>query len=158
MIQQIDAFAGDAALLQAAGFNDQVYRLLAMALQPEVFLKQTDYLAAQRVDTLAAFERYVEEHLQKPVALTEIERMLGVSARALQYACLKRHGCSPMAYIRNRKLDYSYQYLLQSQNDINLAKLSAELYFSIQSKFSRYFRERYGVLPSEFMASRSQKK
>lgn len=159
LIQQIDAFAGNATLLQAAGFDDQVYRLLAMALQPEVFLKDyllphTDSLAVQRQDILAAFERYVEEHLHTPLSLTEIELVLGVSARTLQYACLKHHACSPMVYIRNRKLDYAYQHLLQGRKETKLAELSAELYFSSQSQFSRYFRERFGFLPSECIVSR----
>ncbi len=156
LIQKIDALDANPALLAASGFDDQVYRSLVMALQPKVFLKEyvaeTDGLAAQRISALSAFERYVEEYLLSPLSLTEMEIMLGISARALQYACLKRHGCSPMTYIRNRKLDYAYQQLLHRQGSTKLADLAAELYFSSQSRFTRYFRERFGIKPSELLA------
>ena len=158
LIQQIDAYASNTTLLQHAGFDDQMYRLLAITLQPEVFLKNhlshTEYLATQRRDILATFERYVEEHLHAHLSLTEIERRLGVSARTLQYACLKRHNCSPMTYIRNRKLDYAYEYLLRSPKEIKLSELAAQLFFSNQSQFSRHFRERFGFLPSELKTRR----
>ena len=152
LILQIDAFAGNAALLQLAGFDDQVYRLLAMTLQPEVFLK--DHLTPQEQRqlhnprALAQFEHHVEAHLEEPLRLTDIEILLGISSRTLQYACMKKHGCSPTRYIRNRKLDLAYALLRQQGGDITLAEVAARLHFSSQSQFSRYFRERFGVLPS----------
>lgn len=155
LAQQIDGFGGNAQLLRAAGFDDQVYRLLAITLLPEVFLKEhlshAENRALQRPDALNAFERYVESHLQEPVSLTEIEILLGVSARALQYACMKRHGCSPSVYIRNKKLDHAHALLLQRRDGVKLAELAAQLYFSSQSQFARYFRERFGIRPSDLV-------
>lgn len=156
LTQQIDAFASDAAQLQTAGFDDQVYRLLAIALQPEVFLK--DHLSAaehkqlQGPRALDTFEHHVETHLDEPLRLTEIEALIGVSARALQYACMKRHGCTPRTYIRNRKLDLAYTILSNRRNGIALAELAAQLHFSSQSQFTRYFRDRFGIRPSEMKA------
>lgn len=78
-----------------------------------------------------------------------MEMQFGISARALQYACMKRHGCSPSAYIRNKRLDYAYQLLQNQQQGIKLTDLATQLYFSSQSQFTRYFRERFGLRPSE---------
>lgn len=154
-IEQVDALGGDAVLLKAAGFDDQVYRFLALALQPEVFLHR--HVSAEEQRTLegskvtANFEAYVDAHLQDSLRLTEIELALGVSARALQYACRKRHGCSPSTYIRNRRLDIAYEVLEKGGPDLRVAALAADYHFSSQSHFSRYFRERFGVLPSEVL-------
>lgn len=157
-VQQIDAFSADPALLAAAGFDDQVYRLLVIALQPELFLKEYLTTSERRVlnnrHVLDAFEQHVEVHLQNPLPLTDIEVALGVSARALQYACMKRHGCPPSAYIRNRRLDYAYQLLEEGGGDIRLADLAAQLHFSSQSQFARYFRQRFGLRPSELQKAR----
>lgn len=153
LTRQIDAFAGDVALLRTAGFDDQVYRLLAMALQPEVFLKDhfspDEQRACRRPGALTIFERYVEEHLQEPLSLTAIEARLGVSARALQYACLKHHGCSPRVYIRNKRLDAAYAHLSQASGTIKLSDLAFEFGFASHSQFSKFFRERFGLLPSQ---------
>lgn len=153
--QQIDACGADPTLLLAAGFDDQVYRLLAIALQPEVFLQahlsRADHSASHRPQLMAAFEDYVEAYFREPITLTQIEMVLGVSARALQYACMKRHGCPPLTYIRNRRLDHARQQL-QNRTDVKVASLAAALNFSSQSQFSRYFRERFGLLPSQVKA------
>lgn len=105
---------------------------------------------------MKAFERYVEEHIDQPIALSALEAALGVTARALQYACLKQHGCSPRAYIRNRKLERAYARLSHRTAPAKLASLAFELGFSSQSQFARYFRERFGVLPSAVVAGQDR--
>ncbi len=153
LIQQIDAFGGDPILLKTSGFDDQIYRLLAITLQPDVFLKEcVDKLsisASSSMHLLQKFEQYVDVNLHLPMALTEIEIHLGVSARTLQYACMKAHKCSPRVYIRNKRLGYAFDLVEKNKKQIKLAELAAELHFSSQSQFSRYFKERFGVLPSE---------
>ena len=59
---------------------------------------------------------------------------------------------SPTTYIRNRKLDLAHALLRQQGNDITLAEVAARLHFSSQSQFTRYFRERFGLLLSELQA------
>lgn len=156
LLGQIDAFGGDAALLRAAGFDDQIYRLLAIVLQPEVFLAShltgSERRALQVPRALEAFERFVEAHLDEPLRLTDIEVLLGVSARALQYSCVKRHGCSPRTYIRNRRLDLARALLSRKGGTLTLAEVAAQLHFSSQSQFARYFRERFGCRPSDVAA------
>ena len=155
--QLIDASGANPEMLLAFGFDDQVYRLLAMTLQPDVFLKnhlsREDTAAVRRPHLMATFEDFVEAHYNEPITLTQIEVLLGISARALQYACMKRHGCPPLTYIRNRRLDHALQQL-QINPNCKVANIAAELYFSSQSQFARYFRERFGLLPSEVKTQR----
>lgn len=153
LTRQIDGYGGDTALLRLAGFDDQIYRLLAMALRPEYFLRDGTPARAigqrSRNRAIDLFERYVEENIDQPIALSEVEALLGTGARALQYACLKRHGCSPRVYIRNRKIERAHERIRHATQPLQLARLAFELGFSSQSQFSRYFRERFGVLPSQ---------
>lgn len=155
-LEQVDACAGDTELLKLSGFDDSFYRLLALTVYPQYFLSSTLSAAEQSAtrghDLMHAFELHVEAHLDKPLCMSELEALLGVTARALQYACMKRHGCSPKTYIRHRKLDRAYDILSRRHETVKLAHLAFELGFSSQSQFSKYFRERFGVLPSEVKA------
>jgi AraC-like DNA-binding protein len=151
-MQQIDAWGADEQLLQHAGFDDQVYRQLAITLQPEVFLRphlpRAERLAGDRPQISAAFAEYVDTYFKEPMGLTQVELALGVSARALQYACAKAFGCSPLSYLRNRRLDHARD-LLMSEPETKIAQLAADLNFSSQSQFSKYFKQRFGLLPSQ---------
>ena len=156
LFAQIDAFGGDLALLKLNGFDDQFYRLLAMSVRPEHFLNREladqECRAAGRDALMAMFERHVEENIDRPIHLSELEAVLGVTSRALQYACMRRHGCPPRVYIRNRRLELAHQRLRNATEPLKLARLAYELGFSSQSQFTRYFRDRFGVLPSELQA------
>lgn len=155
LFAQIDALAGEVELLKLTGFDDSFYRLLAMMVRPDLFLEPQitarERKTSQRPDLVSVFEHYVEAHLEKTILLTELEASLGVSARALQYACMKRHGCSPRTYIRNRKLDLARDRLGDTDHPVKLSSLAFELGFSSQSQFSKFFRERFGVLPSQLL-------
>lgn len=150
-IQKVDAFSCDSELLQLNGFDEQFYRLLAMAIKPELFFNAE--IECQNSNKkpffLTAFERYVDDNIESSVSLSEIESILKVSARTLQYACMKHYGCTPRTFIRNKKLEIAYERLTKKQDAIKISWLSAQLGFSSQSQFSRYFFDRYGVHPSK---------
>lgn len=153
LMLQIDAFATDVDLLVMNGFDEQFYRLLAMTFKPELFLKkeltEKDAQLFGKPRSLLLFERYVEANIEKLILLSEVEALLGVTARTLQYACLRHYGCSPRVYIRNKKLELAFERLQTAKGQIRIARLAAELGFSSQSQFSRFFRERFGILPSQ---------
>lgn len=153
LMQQIDAMGCDVDLLKLAGVDDQFYRLLAMMVRPHYFVSheaaQQEIKKARNSSVMTLFERYVQTHIDQPIYLSELEAVLGIGARALQLACQKKHGCSPKQYIRQCKLQLAYTQLLNSSEPIKIAHLAAELGFSSQSLFSRYFKESFGLLPSE---------
>ena len=154
LFSQIDGFDGNLELLKLNGFDDQFYRLLSMALRPDYFLSKdiADNKSCRSIhksEVMAVFERYVEEHIDQAIVLSELEAIIGVTARALQYACMRRHGCSPRVYIRNRKLEAAYDRLYRAGGTIKLSDLAFELGFSSHSQFSKFFRERFGLLPSQ---------
>lgn len=153
LLSQIDAYGGDAHLLQLSGFGDAFYRLLAMMVLPDVFVMPSvspkDLRVARQTGLMARFEQYIDAHVEEPITLTELEAFLGIGARALQYACNKQHGCTPREFIRNRKLDLAFDTLRQASTEIKLSSLAFELGFSSHSQFSKFFRQRFGVSPSQ---------
>ncbi len=152
LIKQIDLFGMNVELLKLNAFDDQVYRLLSMLLKPEHFfdtgLTSQDQACLKHNTLMKKFEDYIQQHIEEPISLSELQLVLGVSARGLQYACLKHYDCTPREFIRQKKLDYAYELLQKRDKDFTIADIAAQLGFSNQSRFTRYFYERFGVMPS----------
>ncbi|MDY0135953.1 MAG: AraC family transcriptional regulator [Thiomicrospira sp.] len=152
LIKQIDLFGMNVELLKLNAFDDQVYRLLAMLLKPEHFLAATlstqDQACLKHNALMKKFEDYIQQHIEEPISLSALQLVLGVSARGLQYACLKHYDCTPREFIRQKKLDYAYELLQKRDKAFTIADIAAQLGFSNQSRFTRYFYERFGVMPS----------
>ena len=61
---------------------------------------------------------------------------------------IKKHtGYPPSIYIRNIRLDYAKQLIIES--DLRLVEISYMVGFSSQAYFSRCFSSRYGFSPRE---------
>src|SRR6202000_950629 len=63
--------------------------------------------------TIAAFEKYIRDHLAGPVQIEDAARSLGVSERTLQRATRATPGMSPTRCVQNVRLDQP-TYLLRT--------------------------------------------
>lgn len=100
---------------------------------------------AGRLDRL---EAYLLSRLSAPVALEDLARAAGVSVRGLNLLCQRHHGISPMALLRNRRLD-AVRARLQQQPSPCVTDAALEFGFGHLGRFSSYYRERFGELPSQ---------
>ena len=100
---------------------------------------------AGRLDRLDA---YLHSRLSAPVALEDLARAAGVSVRGLNQLCQRHHGTSPMALLRNRRLDAVRARLLQQPSPC-VTDAALEFGFGHLGRFSSYYRERFGELPSQ---------
>jgi AraC-like DNA-binding protein len=153
-IRQINGFAGDVRLLELNGFDDQFYRLLSMMMKPEYFLtveptRKDQLRIKNKKDFVHLIEHYVESKMYEPVNITELQAALGLSARGLQYAMNKYFGCAPRQYFYNKKLDRAYDLLSDKTTEMSVLEVSTKLGFSSQSRFSKFFLQRFGLKPSE---------
>jgi len=156
-IDQVDAFSGRTDLLRLQGFDDQAYRLLTMMLYPRSFKTDRNTIKKEIKTTegfIKAVEAFIADHLESPVNITHLQHTLGISARSLQYGFIKAFGCSPRQYIYNQKLDRAYELLTQDSQDLTLLQISEQLGFSSQSRFSKFFAQRFGCKPSELHQKR----
>ena len=82
------------------------------------------------------------------MALDDLARAAGVSVRGLNQLCQRHHGTSPMALLRNRRLD-AVRARLQQQPSPCVTDAALEFGFGHLGRFSSYYRERFGELPSQ---------
>jgi AraC-like DNA-binding protein len=62
------------------------------------------FLSRSSIARLARVDAWLEAHLGDPISLEDLSRVAGCGHRALQKLFVARHGSSPMAYVRQRRL------------------------------------------------------
>ncbi|HEY0294036.1 MAG TPA: AraC family transcriptional regulator [Bordetella sp.] len=97
---------------------------------------------------LDAMEAYMRSHLAAPVSLSDLAAAAGVSARTLGTLCRKHYGLTPMDLLRSWRLD-AVRARLRVDASASVTATAFEFGFSHLGRFSAYYRERFGELPSQ---------
>ena len=129
-------------------FDDLIRRLIVLLFLPELF-QPTAPAPQQDVPFVhAELLEWMLEHLDEPISLTEIEQRSHYSRRSLQYAFRQRFGCGPMQWLRQQRLNKAKAMLEARQAD-SIAAVAQACGYLHQSSFSRDYRSRFGVTPSQ---------
>lgn len=91
---------------------------------------------------------YLKEHISENLSLSEISHSCSTSISALHRLCKKQCGTSPLSLFISLKIARAKQ--LISETDMNFSKISDTLGFSSIHYFSRLFKSRTGMSPSEY--------
>jgi AraC-like DNA-binding protein len=145
--QTIDDCALVAGALNALGFNDLFYRSVVSMAFPELF---ADPEPSSRMGASATLDRvcdYIDAHLSQTIYLTELEEISQLSTRSLQYAFQRRFGCTPMAWIRERRLQLAHKRLRCALPGDMVIHIAMECGFSNPGDFARLYFKRFGELP-----------
>ncbi|MEN9444253.1 MAG: hypothetical protein RIS47_1143, partial [Bacteroidota bacterium] len=88
-------------------------------------------------------------------SVEELSRELGMSRVHFYKKVLALTGKSPIKFIRTIRMKRAANLLMKSQ--MNVAEIAYEVGFNNPKYFARYFREEFGVLPSQYNAQTNQK-
>jgi AraC-like DNA-binding protein len=91
-------------------------------------------------------DRFIDEHLDAPVGVKRVAEHCGVSWRTLQKAFMDSRGVTPVAYVRNLRLDRARQALEREEGSV--AQVAARYGFGSATTFSLEYRKRFGMAPS----------
>ena len=97
---------------------------------------------------------WLEANATKVIRMAELAAVAGVSLRALQIGFLRHRGCTPMEFLRARRLDLAHARLLASAPGASIAQIARECGFSHPGRFSAYYRARFGERPTETLPKR----
>ncbi len=97
---------------------------------------------------LEALEDYMRSRLFAPLALADLAKAAGVSARTLNILCHRHRGVAPMVLLRNMRLEAARARLLGDPL-ASVTEVALEYGFGHLGRFSAYYRERFGELPRE---------
>jgi len=112
----------------------------AFHLPAEEHAPDATYLSAQKL---------IQQHLNNPdLDPAGLARALGCS-RATLYRLFSRHGTTVAGCLREARLTKAYRLLTTAPSHLGIAELAAQCGFLDNAGFSRLFRRRFGLRPSD---------
>lgn len=98
---------------------------------------------------------FIEAHLREPITLNDIARHVNLSARAVQQGFRAELGTTPMAYLRDCRLERAREELIDAipSDGITVTDVAVRLGFSHLSYFAQLYRQRWGESPSDTLRS-----
>lgn len=153
LCSMLDTMCEQPDLLVQLGLDELVYRNMVLMFRPDLFdqsptpeqEKNVRVVSQRALDPLCS---YIQSKLEERITLSDMERISGLSARALQYAFLQRYQCTPMQWVRDARLDRARDMLRQKDQGLTIGLVSERLGFAKHSAFSSQFTARFGETPS----------
>lgn len=94
--------------------------------------------------------QYVEDHISNPdLSITELSRKMNTSRGTLYNRILSLTGETPVEFIRSIKLKRAA--MLLEKSDMKISHIGYEVGFSNPNYFTRAFKAKYNVSPSQFI-------
>ena len=160
-VAMIDDGRCDGGLLSWIGLEDVINRLLArLVLEQEhgTAVASPPPVQPRSVRAVDLICDRIRSTIGRPMSISEMEELTGLSGRALNYAFRARFQCSPQEWQRNFLLDHARQMLKGTHYTGSVKALSYELGFSSPSSFAAHYRQRFGERPSVSRGARSDHK
>ena len=111
----------------------------------KLFNDQTYFLPTDEL--LEKINRYIEANLANPPTAEELAKFLSMSQSTLRRYVKNKLSVTVAQYIRQRRLEKAYYYLLYGTNDIH--EISLKVGYQDFSSFSAAFKAQYGYSPSK---------
>ncbi|MCF6433440.1 AraC family transcriptional regulator [Leisingera sp. MMG026] len=99
---------------------------------------------------------FIHTHAGDPVTVLEIAAAAGCSIRSLQTGFRQTFGLTPVAYLRDLRLDLARYLLLSRPPETPVSSIAYDCGFSHLGRFSQLYRDRFGELPSTTCAVRGK--
>ena len=96
-------------------------------------------------------QQYITDHLREKLSVPLVAKMVDVSPSYLTALFHKHLQISPAEYIRRLKLQESKQMI--RENSMTFTEIAAALQYSTVHHFSRQFKEKFGITPTEYAKS-----
>ena len=109
---------------------------------------KSDSATAVQHPALSRVIEYIGENYSRPVTITELASIVGLSVSALGRNFKKSFHLTPAQYINRYRI--SQACILLSEGDTSIAEIATECGFYDQSHFSRTFREIIHVTPASY--------
>ena len=96
-------------------------------------------------------QQFISSHIRDKLSVPVVARQVDVSPSYLTALFHKNLQISPGEYIRRIKLQESKQMI--RENNLNFTEIAAALQYSTVHHFSRQFKEKFGITPTEYAKS-----
>ena len=146
--ERMDDYSGDIILSQ---LNMLLLLLLRETVSPKGGKLQTSNAIHSENEIIRQAQQYISSHIREKLSVPLVARQVDVSPSYLTALFHKNLQISPGEYIRRIKLQESKQMI--RENNLNFTEIAAELQYSTVHHFSRQFKEKFGITPTEYAKS-----
>lgn len=109
----------------------------------QMSLRRRDIAALQKARTLLI------RNLKNPPTIHELSREVGLNRNKLQAGFKHLYGSTINSYLRDARLNRAKMLLMEAERQI--AEVAEEVGYTNSSQFSKRFKEKFGMLPSEYV-------
>ena len=145
--EKMDQYAGDMII-------NLLTQILLILLRekgtPAGALKPT-YSLHNENEIVQRAQRYISEHIREKLSVPLVARNIDISPSYLTALFHKHLQIAPGEYIRRIKLQESKQMIREAS--MNFTEIASALQYSTVHHFSRQFKEKFGITPSEYAKS-----
>ena len=131
--------------------NLMLLLLLRESAAPKTGKLQTSNAIHSENEIIRQAQQFVSSHIREKLSVPLVARQVDVSPSYLTALFHKNLQISPGEYIRRIKLQESKQMI--RENNLNFTEIAAELQYSTVHHFSRQFKEKFGITPTEYAKS-----
>ncbi len=128
--------------MNSPALADLVARYLVIDERPSQSAYTITSALAQHDPLVAAFEHWARQHLDRPLALGDAARSLGVSERTLQRAVRRTLGTSPVRFVQDLRVEHA-SHLLRT-TDLSLEAIAGRVGYEHANTLRILLRERTG--------------
>ena len=146
--ERMDPFSNEIILSQ---LNLLLLFLLRETAAPRGGKLQTSNAIHSENEIIRQAQQYISSHIREKLSVPLVARQVDVSPSYLTALFHKNLQISPGEYIRRIKLQESKQMI--RENNLNFTEIAAELQYSTVHHFSRQFKEKFGITPTEYAKS-----
>jgi len=146
--ERMDDYSNDIILSQ---LNLLLLLLLRESAAPKSGKLQTSNAIHSENEIIRQAQQFISSHIREKLSVPLVARQVDVSPSYLTALFHKNLQISPGEYIRRIKLQESKQMI--RENNLNFTEIAAELQYSTVHHFSRQFKEKFGITPTEYAKS-----
>ena len=146
--ERMDAYSNDMILSQLSML---LLTLLRQTESPKDTKLQTANAVHSENEIVRQAQIFISTHIREKLSVPLVARQVDVSPSYLTALFHKNLQISPGEYIRRIKLQESKQMI--RENDLNFTEIAAALQYSTVHHFSRQFKEKFGITPTEYAKS-----
>ena len=146
--ERMDPYSSDMIIAQ---LSQLLLTLLREAAAPSGAKLQTANAVHSENEIIRQAQQYISTHLREKLSVPLVARQVDVSPSYLTALFHKNLQISPGEYIRRSKLQESKQMI--RENNLNFTEIAAALQYSTVHHFSRQFKEKFGITPTEYAKS-----
>ncbi|WP_127018624.1 helix-turn-helix domain-containing protein [Flagellimonas beolgyonensis] len=135
-----------------------VYQILSMHMiqhNKEVLgTRPQTSLLKRELKTIRSFAKKIEKHIAQDFSLEEISAETGLTQAKLQEGFKLLYNKTVTEFIRNARLEVARDLIANSE--LNISEVVYSIGFTSRSYFSKIFKEKFGISPSEFKNSKRE--